>query len=67
MAAGTTPVVAPGLRPLGTARIALLTTYWVALGFLWLPLGSFVLPRLILDIVGDASKDHLDGGATVSD
>ena len=33
-----------------------MTTYWVALGFLWLPLGSFVLPRLILDSVGDAHK-----------
>jgi MFS family permease len=53
-------VSAPGevdlARRLGTPRIALLTTYWVALGFLWLPLGSFVLPRLILDIVGDAHK-----------
>ncbi|HEY8739605.1 MAG TPA: MFS transporter, partial [Candidatus Dormibacteraeota bacterium] len=44
---------APGL---GTGRIALLTTYWVALGYLWLPLGSFVLPLLILHAVGDAHK-----------
>ncbi|MFN2463806.1 MAG: MFS transporter [Candidatus Dormibacteria bacterium] len=41
---------------MGTGRIALLTSYWVALGYLWLPLGSFVLPLLILHAVGDAHK-----------
>ncbi|MGI8609458.1 MAG: MFS transporter [Candidatus Dormibacteria bacterium] len=56
MTAATTIPGAPPARRLGTPRIALLTTYWVALGFLWLPLGSFVLPRLILDTVGDAHK-----------
>ena len=54
MAAET--AVAPVMPRLGTARIALLTTYWLALGFLWLPLGSQVLPILILHIVGDANK-----------
>ncbi|GAC1334102.1 MAG: MFS transporter [Candidatus Dormibacteria bacterium] len=49
-------VVAPAERRLGTGRIALLTSYWVALGYLWLPLGSFVLPLLILHAVGDAHK-----------
>ena len=56
MAAGTAAAGRGATRPLGTPRIALLTSYWLALGFLWLPLGSTVLPRLILDTVGDSHK-----------
>jgi MFS family permease len=56
MAAGTAAVGHAVERRLGTPRIALLTTYWLALGFLWLPLGSQVLPIMILHIVGDAHK-----------
>jgi len=41
---------------LGTFRIGLLSLYWVALGYLWLPLGSQVLPIVILNIVGNAHK-----------
>ena len=43
-------------RRLGTFRLGALSLYWVALGYLWLPLGSQVLPILILHTVGDANK-----------
>jgi MFS family permease len=51
-----TIAVSPPVRRLGTLRIGLLTLYWVALGYLWLPLGSQVLPIMILNMVGDAHK-----------
>jgi MFS family permease len=41
---------------LGVPRIILLSSYWVALGFLWLPLGSQVIPIYVLHIVGDSLK-----------
>src|SRR2546425_419478 len=44
------------LRRLGTFSIALLSLYWVALGYLWLPLGSQVLPIVIVNLVGNALK-----------
>lgn len=56
MATGIASAPTAEAPPLGTPRIALLTTYWLALGFLWLPLGSQVLPIMILHIVGDANK-----------
>lgn len=65
MAAGTaseTAQVATGVvtsttaERMGTPRIVLLTSYWFALGYLWLPLGSLVLPLLILHAVGDPHK-----------
>src|SRR5258708_12286362 len=37
---------------LGTFRIGLLSLYWVAIGFLWLPLGNFVLTIVLRDIPG---------------
>jgi MFS family permease len=43
-------------RRLGLPRLILLSSYWVALGYLWLPLGSSVLPDVILRLVGDAHK-----------
>jgi MFS family permease len=46
----------PPQKHLGTFRIGLLSLYWVALGYLWLPLGSQVLPGVLLNIVGDAHK-----------
>jgi MFS family permease len=54
-----TAQAAPGSVPaerVGNGRLLLLTSYWAALGFLWLPLGSFVLPLLILHAVGDSFK-----------
>lgn len=49
--------VSPGpARPLGVPRILLLSSYWVALGFLWLPLGSQVIPGLVVPIVGNSLK-----------
>ncbi len=37
---------------LGTFRIGLLSLYWVAIGFLWLPLGNFVLTIMLRDLPG---------------
>jgi Na+/melibiose symporter-like transporter len=50
------PVSPAPTRPLGVPRILLLSSYWVALGFLWLPLGSQVIPGLVVPIVGDSLK-----------
>ena len=43
-------------RKLGNFRIGLLSLYWVALGFLWLPLGSQVLPEMIRNFVGQRQQ-----------
>ncbi|MDQ6747519.1 MAG: MFS transporter [Candidatus Dormibacteraeota bacterium] len=56
MAAAAAPGPTTAQPRLGTVKIALLTSYWLALGYLWLPLGSQVLPILILHSVGDAHK-----------
>ena len=50
------PATAAEPARLGVGRIALLSSYWVALGYLWLPLGSLVLPIYVLHIVGDGLK-----------
>jgi MFS family permease len=42
---------------LGFFRIGLLSLYWVAIGFLWLPLGNSVLTQLLRDIPG-VGRDH---------
>ncbi|HXA43650.1 MAG TPA: MFS transporter [Candidatus Solibacter sp.] len=41
-----------GEARLGTFRIGLLSLYWVAIGFLWLPLGNFVLTIMLRDLPG---------------
>ncbi|MGB2938756.1 MAG: MFS transporter [Candidatus Dormiibacterota bacterium] len=51
-----TPAAAVDLPRLGVPRIVLLSSYWVALGFLWLPLGGQVIPIFVLHIVGDGLK-----------
>jgi MFS family permease len=48
--------VAETRRRLGVGRLGLLSLYWVALGYLWLPLGSQVLPVAIKNMVGEAHK-----------
>ncbi len=61
-------VVLPGRR-LGFPRIIILSLYWVALGYLWLPLGSQVIPQIILDLGLGAHKGTLvfvlEGGGTL--
>ena len=58
----------PGRR-LGLGRVLLLSLYWVALGYLWLPLGSQVIPQIILDLGLGAHKGTLvfllEGGGTL--
>ncbi|HXO66646.1 MAG TPA: MFS transporter [Candidatus Dormibacteraeota bacterium] len=65
--AGAAPAV-PGRR-LGLGRIIVLSLYWVALGYLWLPLGSQVIPQVILDLGLGAHKGTLvlilEGGGTL--
>lgn len=47
------PLVGTAATPrLGLFRIGLLSLYWVAIGFLWLPLGNSVLTQLLRDIPG---------------
>jgi MFS family permease len=53
-------VTAP-LRRLGIFRITMLSLYWVALGYLWLPLGSQVIPILVLHFVGNEHKGFYTG------
>lgn len=55
MAVVSAPAGVPSRR-LGTPRVLLLSLYWVALGYLWLPLGSQVLPIAIKNIVGNGLK-----------
>ena len=65
--AGAAPFI-PGER-VGLGRIIVLSLYWVALGYLWLPLGSQVIPQIILDLGLGAHKGTLvlvlEGGGTL--
>jgi MFS family permease len=42
-------------RRLGHLNFALLSIYWVAVGYLWTSLGGLIIPDLVLDLVG---KEH---------
>src|ERR1700680_3902386 len=46
------PSASPAAERLGLFRIGLLRLYWVAIGFLWLPLGNNVLTVLLRDLPG---------------
>lgn len=53
--AGGKPAAGP-MRRLGTPDFALLSIYWIAVGYLWTSLGGLILPNLVLDLVGSAHK-----------
>ena len=43
-------------RRLGHLELALLSLYWVAIGYLWQSLGTLILPELVQSMVGGAAK-----------
>jgi MFS family permease len=43
-------------RRLGHLDFALLSAYWVAIGFLWTSLGGLIIPDLVLQLVGRAHE-----------
>jgi MFS family permease len=43
-------------RRLGHLDFALLSIYWVAVGYLWTSLGGLIIPDLVLQLVGRAHK-----------
>jgi MFS family permease len=47
---------APGRRALGQLDFALLSAYWVAIGYLWQSLGTLLIPDLVQTMVGSAAK-----------
>ena len=47
---------ATGRRPLGQLDFALLSAYWVAIGYLWQSLGTLLIPDLVQTMVGSAAK-----------
>jgi MFS family permease len=53
--AGGKPAAGP-MRRLGTPDFALLSIYWIAVGYLWTSLGGLILPNLVLELVGSAHK-----------
>ena len=53
--AGGKPAAGP-MRRLGTHDFALLSIYWIAVGYLWTSLGGLILPNLVLELVGSAHK-----------
>jgi MFS family permease len=44
------------MRRLGTLDFALLSIYWIAVGYLWTSLGGLILPNLVLELVGSEHK-----------
>jgi len=54
-AAGGKPA-AGSSRRLGHLDFALLSIYWVAVGYLWTSLGGLIIPDLVLQLVGRAHK-----------
>jgi MFS family permease len=49
-------VAAPAERRLRHLDFIVLACYWVAIGYLWQSLGVFILPDLVLRLVGSAGK-----------
>jgi MFS family permease len=45
-----------GRRALGQLDFALLSVYWVAIGYLWQSLGTLLIPDLVQSMVGSAAK-----------
>jgi MFS family permease len=43
-------------RRLGQLDFALLSVYWVAIGYLWTSLGGLIIPDLVLELVGKAHE-----------
>ncbi len=43
---------AAGGRRLGHLDFALLSVYWIAIGYLWTSLGGLIIPDLVIDLVG---------------
>ena len=43
-------------RRLGHLDFALLSVYWVAVGYLWTSLGALIIPDLVMQLVGRAHK-----------
>ncbi|HKB34723.1 MAG TPA: MFS transporter, partial [Candidatus Dormibacteraeota bacterium] len=43
---------APSSRKLGHLDFALLSIYWVAIGYLWTSLGGLIIPDLVIQLVG---------------
>jgi MFS family permease len=43
-------------RRLGTLDFAVLSVYWVAIGYLWTSLGGLIIPDLVLQLVGKAHE-----------
>jgi len=39
-------------RRLGHRDFALLSIYWIAIGYLWTSLGGLIIPDLVIDLVG---------------
>jgi MFS family permease len=44
--------LAAGTRRLGHLDFALLSIYWIAIGYLWTSLGGLIIPDLVIDLVG---------------
>jgi MFS family permease len=46
----------PPLRRLNHLDFALLSVYWIAIGYLWTSLGGLIIPDLVLQLVGKAHE-----------